>query len=247
MWKIIIGTLIIVLGIAFSGYKYFTGKENELYEQAKQLEAEGKIKEAHEVILKALELNPTNRKVLAYKSQLFSVVDGDNKLKNAVAFRDDAVRAMDRGDYVDAAEKLDKANTLLGEIFPSSPAYEKAGELQAQIVKDTERLKKELPERYYNRAKELANNGEYERAYNALLYIKQPSAKIIELMDQLAYTIGNDKLEQIQKDSNPTAFLMRDAINWFNQVSSNSPDHVDAKIKISNLNKKLEGISKKNE
>lgn len=247
MWKIIIGTLIIVLGIAFSGYKYFTGEENELYEQAKQLEAEGKVKEAHEVILKALELNPTNRKVLAYKSQLFSVVDGDNKLKNAVAFRDDAVRAMDRGDYVDAAEKLDKANTLVGEIFPSSPAYEKAGELQAQIVKDTERLKRELPERYYNRAKELANNGEYERAYNALLYIKQPSAKIIELMDQLAYTIGNDKYEQIQKDNNPTVFLIRDAISWYNQVSSNSPNQVDAKIKISNLNKKLEGISKKHE
>ncbi len=247
MWKIIIGTLIIVLGIAFSGYKYFTGEENELYEQAKQLEAEGKVKEAHEVILKALELNPTNRKVLAYKSQLFSVVDGDNKLKNAVAFRDDAVRAMDRGDYVDAAEKLDKANTLVGEIFPSSPAYEKAGELQAQIVKDTERLKRELPERYYNRAKELANNGEYERAYNALLYIKQPSAKIIELMDQLAYTIGNDKYEQIQKDNNPTAFLIRDAISWYNQVSSDSPNQVDAKIKISNLNKKLEGISKKHE
>lgn len=247
MWKIIIGILIIVLGIAFSGYKYFTGEENELYEQAKQLEAEGKVKEAHEVILKALELNPTNRKVLAYKSQLFSVVDGENKLKNAVAFRDDAVRAMDRGDYVDAAEKLDKANTLVGEIFPSSPAYEKAGELQAQIVKDTERLKRELPERYYNRAKELANNGEYERAYNALLYIKQPSAKIIELMDQLAYTIGNDKYEQIQKDNNPTAFLIRDAISWYNQVSSNSPNQVDAKIKISNLNKKLEGISKKHE
>ena len=247
MWKIIIGTLIIVLGIAFSGYKYFTGEENELYEQAKQLEAEGKVKEAHEVILKALELNPTNRKVLAYKSQLFSVVDGDNKLKNAVAFRDDAVRAMDRGDYVDAAEKLAKANTLVGERFPSSPAYEKAGELQAQIVKDTERLKRELPERYYNRAKELANNGEYERAYNALLYIKQPSAKIIELMDQLAYTIGNDKYEQIQKDNNPTVFLIRDAISWYNQVSSNSPNQVDAKIKISNLNKKLEGISKKHE
>ena len=247
MWKIIIGTLIIVLGIAFSGYKYFTGEENELYEQAKQLEAEGKVKEAHEVILKALELNPTNRKVLAYKSQLFSVVDGDNKLKNAVAFRDDAVRAMDRGDNVDAAEKLHKANTLVGEIFPSSPAYEKAGELQAQIVKDTERLKRELPERYYNRAKELANNGEYERAYNALLYIKQPSAKIIELMDQLAYTIGNDKYEQIQKDNNPTAFLIRDAISWYNQVSSDSPNQVDAKIKISNLNKKLEGISKKHE
>ena len=54
MWKIIIGVIILVLGIAFSGYKYFTGEENKLYEQAKQLEAEGKIKEAHEVILKAL-------------------------------------------------------------------------------------------------------------------------------------------------------------------------------------------------
>lgn len=247
MWKIIIGVIILVLGIAFSGYKYFTGEENKLYEQAKQLEAEGKIKEAHEVILKALELNPTNRKVLAYKSQLFSVVDGENKLQNAVSFRDSAVRAMDRGDYVDAAEKLDKANTLLAEIFPSSPAYSKAGELQEQIVKDTERLKRELPERYYNRAKELANNGEYERAYNALLNIKQPDAKIRELMDQLAYQIGNDKSEQVEKDSNPTAFLIRDAIYWYNLVSSSSPNQVDAKIKISNLNKKLEEVAKKNE
>lgn len=247
MWKIIIGVIILVLGIAFSGYKYFTGEENKLYEQAKQLEAEGKIKEAHEVILKALELNPTNRKVLAYKSQLFSVVDGENKLQNAVSFRDSAVRAMDRGDYVDAAEKLDKANTLLAEIFPSSPAYGKAGELQEQIVKDTERLKRELPERYYNRAKELANNGEYERAYNALLNIKQPDAKIRELMDQLAYQIGNDKSEQVAKDINPTAFLIRDAIYWYNLVSSSSPNQVDAKIKISNLNKKLEEVAKKDE
>lgn len=247
MWKIIIGVIILVLGIAFSGYKYFTGEENKLYEQAKQLEAEGKIKEAHEVILKALELNPANRKVLAYKSQLFAVVDGENKLQNAVSFRDSAVRAMDRGDYVDAAEKLDKANTLLAEIFPSSPAYGKAGELQEQIVKDTERLKRELPERYYNRAKELANNGEYERAYNALLNIKQPDAKIRELMDQLAYQIGNDKSEQVAKDSNPTAFLIRDAIYWYNLISSSSPNQVDAKIKISNLNKKLEEVTKKNE
>lgn len=247
MWKIIIGVIILVLGIAFSGYKYFTGEENKLYEQAKQLEAEGKIKEAHEVILKALELNPANRKVLAYKSQLFAVVDGENKLQNAVSFRDSAVRAMDRGDYVYAAEKLDKANTLLAEIFPSSPAYGKAGELQEQIVKDIERLKRELPERYYNRAKELANNGEYERAYNALLNIKQPDAKIRELMDQLAYQIGNDKSEQVAKDSNPTAFLIRDAIYWYNLISSSSPNQVDAKIKISNLNKKLEEVTKKNE
>lgn len=247
MWKIIIGVIILVLGIAFSGYKYFTGEENKLYEQAKQLEAEGKIKEAHEVILKALELNPANRKVLAYKSQLFAVVDGENKLQNAVSFRDSAVRAMDRGDYVYAAEKLDKANTLLAEIFPSSPAYGKAGELQEQIIKDIERLKRELPERYYNRAKELANNGEYERAYNALLNIKQPDAKIRELMDQLAYQIGNDKSEQVAKDSNPTAFLIRDAIYWYNLISSSSPNQVDAKIKISNLNKKLEEVTKKNE
>lgn len=247
MWKVAVGVLLIVGGIAFSGYKYFTGEENKLYEQAKQLEAEGKIYEAHDTIVKALELNPTNRKVIAYKSQLFAIVDSDTKLKNAVSYRNDAVRAMDRGDYVDAAEKLDKANTLVYEIFPSSPVYKKAEELQAQILKDTERLKRELPERYYNRAKELANNGEYERAYNALLYIKQPSSKIIELMDQLAYQIGNDKMAEIERDSNPTAFLIRDAISWYNQISSNSPNKVDAKIKAANLNKKLQEVEKKNE
>ncbi|MDY5050096.1 MAG: hypothetical protein SPF17_01615, partial [Candidatus Mucispirillum faecigallinarum] len=85
MWKVAVGVIIIVAGIAFSGYKYFTGEENKLYEQAKQLEKEGKINEAHETILKALELNPTNRKVIAYKSQLFAVVDGETKLKNAVS------------------------------------------------------------------------------------------------------------------------------------------------------------------
>ncbi len=245
MWKVILGLLIIVLGIAFSGYKYFTGEENKLYEEAMVLESEGKIKEAHEKILKALELNPTNRKVIAYKAKLFQVVDGDNKLKSAVAFRNDAVRAMDRGDYVEAAEKLDKANTLVYDIFPSSPAYAKADELQAQIVKDTERLKRELPERYYNKAKELANNGEYERAYNALLYIKQPSPKIVELMDQLAYQIGNDKMAEVHRDSKPTAFLIRDTIYWFNQVSASSPNQVDAKIKASNLNKQLEEVLNK--
>ncbi len=247
MWKVLIGVLIIVLGIAFSGYKYFTGEENKLYEEALILESEGKIIEAHEKILKALELNPTNRKVIAYKAKLFQVVDGENKLKNAVAFRNDAVRAMDRGDYVEAAEKLDKANTLVYDIFPYSPAYEKAGELQAQIVKDTERLKRELPERYYNKAKELANNGEYERAYNALLYIKQPSPKIIELMDQLAYQIANDKMEEILKDNNPTAFLLRDTIYWYEQISVNSPYKIDAKIKAADINKKLEEVLKKHE
>ena len=210
MWKVAVGVIIIVAGIAFSGYKYFTGEENKLYEQAKQLEKEGKINEAHETILKALELNPTNRKVIAYKSQLFAVVDGETKLKNAVSYRDDAVRAMDRGDYVDAAEKLDKANTLV-----------------------------------YNNAKELANNGEYERAYNALLYIKNPGNKIVELMDQLAYQIGNDKYAEVEKDGNPTAFLIRDAINWYNQISSSSPNKIDAKIKTANLNKKLQEVEKK--
>lgn len=247
MWKVIVGLLIIILGISYSGYRYFTGEENELYEQALALQSEGKIMEAHEVILKALELNPTNRKVIALKAQLFQVVDGENKLKNAVSYRDNAVRAMDRGDYINAAEMLDKANTLIYEIFPSSPAYKKADELQKQIIKDTERLKRELPERYYNKAKELENNGEYERAYNALLYIKQPSARIIDLMDQLAYRIGNDKLEEIKKDNNPTIFLIRDTISWFNKISSSSPNQIDAKMKASELNKILEERLKKNE
>ena len=66
-------------------------------------------------------------------------------------------------------------------------------------------------------------------------------------MDQLAYQIGNDKSEQVAKDRNPTAFLIRDAIYWYNLISSSSPNQVDAKIKISNLKKKLEEVTKKNE
>ncbi len=57
MWKVAVGVLLIVGGIAFSGYKYFTGEENKLYEQAKQLEAEGKIYEAHDTIEKLLLIN----------------------------------------------------------------------------------------------------------------------------------------------------------------------------------------------
>ena len=64
-------------------------------------------------------------------------------------------------------------------------------------------------------------------------------------MDQLAYQIGNDKYAEIEKDNNPTAFLIRDAINWYNQISSSSPNKIDAKIKTANLNKKLQEVEKK--
>ncbi len=66
-------------------------------------------------------------------------------------------------------------------------------------------------------------------------------------MDQLAYQIGNDKMAEIERDSNPTAFLIRDAINWYNQISSDSPNQIDAKIKAASLNKKLKEVEKKNE
>ena len=66
-------------------------------------------------------------------------------------------------------------------------------------------------------------------------------------MDQLAYQIGNDKMAEIERDADPSVFLIRDAISWYNQISSNSPNKIDAKIKAANLNKKLQEVEKKNE
>ncbi len=54
-------------------------------------------------------------------------------------------------------------------------------------------------------------------------------------------------MAEIERDSNPTAFLIRDAINWYNQISSDSPNQIDAKIKAASLNKKLKEVEKKNE
>lgn len=245
MKKIIAGIVLLLSGIGYSGYRYFTGDENRLYEEAKELEAAGKIEEAHDKIMEALRLNPTNRKVIYYKAKLFFVVDSKSKLKNAISLRDDAVRAMDRGDYVTAAEKLDKANDTVYNISPKSEFYTQAEELQAQILKDAERLKREMPERYFNKASELASNGEYERAYNALSYVKEPTSKINKLKDDLAYKIGVDKMAEIERDGTPTLFLIRDTIGWFNAVSDTSPHKIDAKVNISKLNKKLREIENK--
>ena len=246
MWKVFVGLAILLSVLVIGGYKYFSGNEYEHYEEAKRLESEGKITEAHEEVLKALEENPTNRKILAYKAQLFSKVENYEKYKKAVSYRDSAVRAMDRGDYIEASEKLELANNTVYNVSQSSESYKLALELQAQIVKDAERLKKELPEKYYNKAMELSNDGEYERAYNALLYIKNPTNKIIGLKDQLAYKIGLDKMESINKDKDPTTFLINDAIFWFNQVSKEFPKYPESKLNIHKLKEKLEKANKAN-
>lgn len=246
MWKIFVGIFILLTVFVVGGYRYLTGDEYTHFEEAKRLESEGKISEAHEEVLKALEKNPTNRKILAYKAQLYGKVENYEKYKKAVSYRDNAVRAMDRGDYVEASEKLELANNVVYNISQSSEYYEKALELQKQIVKDADRLKQELPEKYYTKALELSNDGEYERAYNSLLYIKNPNNKIISLKDQLAYKIGMDKLEQINNDSNPTSFLINDAIFWFEQVSKEYPNYPESKLNASKLKDKLEVINNKN-
>lgn len=270
MWKIILGIILIVGGIGYSGYIYFSGDAINLYNEAKELEKAGKIKEAHDKITEAIKISPTNRKIISYKTELFAIVDSESKFNEAVNSRNDAIRAMDRGDYVTASEKLKKANDLLYNVSQDSMLHEqlkkfqgqivkkwsnmeetkvpvKLEELQEQLIKDAERLKVEVAEKYYNRAKELSSNGEYERAYRALLTISSPDEKIKGLMDELAYKIAVDKYTEVLRDKKPTEFLVRDALLWFDKLSSSSNNLADADKKKDKLNKILKEISGKNE
>lgn len=269
MWKVIVGLVILVAGIGYSGYIYFSNDANKLYNEAKELEKAGKIQEAHEKISEAIKISPTNRKIISYKTELFAIVDSEKKFQEAVNLRNDAVRAMDRSDYVTASEKLKKANDLLYNVAQDSmlhaqmkqfqgqivkrwsgvetPVPVKLQEFQEQIIKDAERLKKEVAEKYYNKAKELSNNGEYERAYRSLLTISSPDEKILSLMDDLAYKIGNDKYIEVIRDKKPTEFLVKDALIWFDKVSAGSKKSADISEKVTKLNKILKNISGKNE
>ena len=103
MWKVAVGVLLIVGGIAFSGYKYFTGEENKLYEQAKQLEAEGKIYEAHDTILKAIKENFDLTPAGIIKSL---------QLRQPLYLKTAAHGHFGRGDINLPWEKLDKVEIL---------------------------------------------------------------------------------------------------------------------------------------
>lgn len=244
----LIFTAVVVLIIgaaAFGIYNYNSGADFKLLGEARALEAKGDIKAAHEKIVEALKINPTNKKALVYKTRLYNTLQNSSFLENAAKNRDDALRAMNRGDYVLAAEKLDAALEDVFQVSPSYGGYERAEDFQRQLLKDTERLLKEAPEKYYLQAVNYFHNGEYERAYYSLDYILKPDAKVLSFKDNLAFRIGAEKYNECVNAANPTAFLLRDGIMWLSRVSGQSKEAMRAAGMIKNLNSMLSKAEKK--
>lgn len=242
-WFLIIG-LLAVVGTIFGMYSYMNGRDGRLYEEALVLESEGAYRQAHEKVIEALDINPKNKKILVYKTKLFNIVQNLDFLDRAVKNRDDGVRAMNRGDYVTASEKLDAALGDVASVSPSVLGYTDAMELQKQLLKDTERLLKEAPEKYYIQAVGFSQNGEYERAYTALEYILKPESKVVSLKNELAYRIGSEKYNECVSNQYPTSFLLRDAIMWLSRVSPGYKDANNVKNMINNLKSILGNVEK---
>ena len=236
MKKIIISIIIALLAIGAWMFKYFHGEDYILYNEAKELEANGDIYAAHEKISEALKINPKNRKVISYKSELYFLITNDSNLKNAHKLKSDAEMAMEKGDYALAAKYLDSAWAAIDNVSSLYSRYDEAVTLQKDIIIDVERVVHEAPEKYYLKAYDLYQRGEYERAYNMLGYISSPSPKVTKLKDDIAYKIGMDKYDLIK--SNPNAVtIINEALIWLEKVSTSSPNYIDAKALISKLKK----------
>lgn len=246
MWKFYIGIAICLLTLVYGSYSFLNGADKPYYEEALRLEEEGNIREAHKNAQKAIEINPKSRKAIALKARLYVQIQNDDRYQAALKARTDAVRAMDRGDFSSAADKLAFANDKLANVEELSSVYKKASELQVQVAKDIDRLNRELPESYYNKAQELRSHGELERAYNLLSRIKKPVEKVSTMKDEIAFQIAKDQFDKIKRESNPTLFILRDTINWYSLIEN--PTKEQAAIIMQNtllLKKRLEEAEKR--
>ncbi len=234
MKKLIVLPVILAAIAAVWTFKYINGRDYKLYDEAKELEAQGDIYGAHDKISEALKLNPKNRKVISYKTELYFLVKNDSALKEARSGKEDAEKAMEKGDYALAAKRLDEALAAVDNVSSLYEGYSEAEELQKELIKDVDRVLREAPEKYYLKGLELYGRGEYERAYNMLGYISAPSPKIIKLMDEIAYKIGCDKYDAAEVNPGD-GYAVRESISWLDKVSASSPDHIDAKARISRL------------
>lgn len=233
---IIVGLIILASAGLWSYFSLYT-EDSKLYREAKELEAKGDIYTAHDKITEALMINPKNRKVISYKTHLYFLVKNDTALQNAYKGKYDAELAMEKGDYVLAAKRLDDALSAIDSMSSMYPKYSEAEILQEEIVKIVDRVVKEAPERYYIKGQELYQKGEYERAYLMLDYISSPLPKVVKLKDELAFKLGSDKYNLSIKSNGNDAYMVNDAISWLNKVSENSPDYKNAKAYISRLKK----------
>lgn len=237
--KAILITIAIVLAFSVAGYIYYTGEDYKLYNKALELKAKGDIYEAHEVVSEAMRINPKNRKAISLKAELYMAVKNDTFLKVALKARSDALRAIDRGDYSYASNRLQVALENIDNISTMSKEYKPAKELESLVIADAEKVLREAPESYYKRALDFSSKGEFERAYDVLDYLNKPSQKVIKLKDELAFKIGDEKYLSVVSGRESNPIIIKEAIMWFSKVSNTSPEAINVKVKINELKGKL--------
>ncbi len=226
---------VIVAAVGYGIYSYQNGLDFVLYDEAKQLEEDGDVDAAFEKIKEAMMVNPKNRKVQLYRTELNFVVQNNKLLEEAKELKVEAVRAINRGDYLTANDKIALATEKIYNISPSYKDYDKVLELDVALLEDINRIKNEAPKRYYTQARGFYSSGEYERAYNIIDYIKQPNDEIAQFKNQIAYTIANLSYDKINSSQSKESQI-RDAIYWYSLVEESSRDYNEAQQQIKKLN-----------
>ncbi len=237
----IIGYIVIaamVAGVGYGIYSYQNGLDFKLYDEAKQLESEGKIDEAFATVKRAMEVNPKNRKVQLYRTELNFVVENNKLLEQAKVLRQEAVKLTDRAEYREANDKLSEASDKLLNISPSFKKFDEVLELDKQLIEDIARIKREAPIRYYTQARGYFSSGEYERAYNIIDYIIEPDERTLLFKYQIAYTIANRSYNKIETSGSRQSQI-RDAIYWYSLVGEQSQEYINAQEQIRVLNNML--------
>ncbi len=239
---ILVVTLFLVSVIYFT-YRYFNGEDFKLYDEAVILFEDGDIEGAHNKLVEAYNIRKTNRKVLALKTTVYQLLQYKELLKTAYKAYEKALSAVDRDDYVFAAEYVDLALISLDGISEKAENYDEAMELQKKVVQVAEEIIEKAPLRYYDKGIIFLKEGEYEKAYYSFTYIGNPSKEVIQLKSDIAYKLGNKQYEKaISNMGNIDLFLVRDAIFWYSKIDENYVDHKDANVQLD----KLKNILKEN-
>jgi hypothetical protein len=233
--KKIIFFIIVLLIPAILVVVYVTDSSHKVYKDAELLFNQGKVREAHDKVIEALEINGLNRKALALKAKAFVIVKSQDDYKRAEDLYKESVSLALNGKAEEASLKLIQAVEILDDIPLSVPIKPQAEQLIAKIFRDSESLLRRTPEILLRRAKSLYNQGDYMRAFENVNRINIDTQEVRVLKSSAAYKAGMDvysKLKNLRDVSNAELY---DAIYWFEQVENGSIDYNDAQKKLSEL------------
>ena len=225
-----------LVSVGYFTYRYFNGEDFKLYDEAVILFEAGNIEEAHNKLIEAYNIRQTNRKVLALKTTVYQLLRFKELLITANNAYEKALGAVDRDDYVSAAEYVDLALISLDGISEKAENYDEAMELQKKIVQVADEIIEKAPLRYYDKGIIFLKEGEFEKAYYSFTYIGKPSKEVIQLKSDIAYKLGNKQYDKaINNIGGIDQFLVRDAMFWYSKIDESYIDYKDANVRLDKL------------